>query len=80
MRDCARLPLTNSILQVELIIIIIAMVTYSFLIESFIRLWRNECLRVFHDRLISDHDREIVKYNPSFLFSVNLFNCIIVGA
>eukprot|EP01028_Stygiella_incarcerata_P003072 TRINITY_DN1583_c0_g3_i1.p1 TRINITY_DN1583_c0_g3~~TRINITY_DN1583_c0_g3_i1.p1 ORF type:complete len:4602 (-),score=1271.77 TRINITY_DN1583_c0_g3_i1:125-13930(-) len=27
---------------------------------SLLRLWRNECLRVFHDRLIHDEDREVV--------------------
>jgi hypothetical protein len=28
---------------------------------SFVRLWRNECLRVFHDRLITDQDRTFVR-------------------
>ena len=28
--------------------------------EQYIRLWRNECLRVFCDRLISEEDRETV--------------------
>ncbi len=28
--------------------------------EAFVRLWRNECLRVFHDRLISEEDRKLV--------------------
>ena len=27
---------------------------------SFIRLWRNECLRVFHDRLVNDVDKGLV--------------------
>ena len=27
---------------------------------KFVRLWRNEMLRVFHDRLISDEDRDVV--------------------
>ena len=28
--------------------------------EQFIRLWRNECMRVFCDRLLSEEDREVV--------------------
>ena len=28
---------------------------------QYVRMWRNECLRVFHDRLISDEDKGIVK-------------------
>lgn len=31
---------------------------------QFVRLWKNECLRVFYDRLISSSDKEIV--NVSF--------------
>jgi hypothetical protein len=27
---------------------------------SFVRVWRNECLRVFYDRLTNDKDRELV--------------------
>jgi len=30
-------------------------------LEGFIRLWRNECLRVFHDRLIDEKDKEMVQ-------------------
>uniref|UniRef100_H2ZL82 Uncharacterized protein n=1 Tax=Ciona savignyi TaxID=51511 RepID=H2ZL82_CIOSA len=30
-------------------------------LENFIRLWRNECLRVFHDRLIDQKDKTIVQ-------------------
>jgi dynein heavy chain len=29
--------------------------------QQLVRLWRNECLRVFHDRLISDEDKQIVQ-------------------
>jgi dynein heavy chain len=28
--------------------------------QSIVRLWRNECMRVFCDRLLSEEDREIV--------------------
>ena len=28
--------------------------------EQFIRLWRNECMRVFTDRLINDKDKNLV--------------------
>ncbi len=26
-----------------------------------LRLWHNECLRIFYDRLIDDHDKDIVQ-------------------
>jgi dynein heavy chain len=26
-----------------------------------LRLWHNECLRIFYDRLINDHDKDIVQ-------------------
>ena len=29
--------------------------------EKFVRVWRNECCRIFYDRLINDKDREVVK-------------------
>lgn len=29
--------------------------------EKFVRVWRNECCRIFHDRLINDKDREVVR-------------------
>ena len=29
--------------------------------ESVVRLWRNECMRVFHDRLITDADKAVVR-------------------
>ncbi|XP_076804944.1 dynein axonemal heavy chain 10-like [Clavelina lepadiformis] len=31
-------------------------------LENFIRLWRNECLRVFHDRLIDEKDKETTQH------------------
>ena len=32
-----------------------------------IRLWRNECLRIFYDRLINDSDRQIVEVIVLFI-------------
>ena len=32
---------------------------------QFVRVWRNECLRVFHDRLISESDRKRVQVGPA---------------
>jgi dynein heavy chain len=29
--------------------------------EKFVRVWRNECCRIFYDRLINDKDREIIR-------------------
>jgi hypothetical protein len=29
--------------------------------SSLVRLWRNECLRVFHDRMIAEEDKEYVQ-------------------
>ena len=29
--------------------------------KDFVRLWRNECLRIFHDRMISAEDKEVVQ-------------------
>ncbi|XP_075256614.1 dynein axonemal heavy chain 10-like [Convolutriloba macropyga] len=28
--------------------------------EQFVRVWRNECMRVYYDRLINEHDKEVV--------------------
>lgn len=36
-------------------------------------------MRVFHDRLISDHDRELVKYDETYLFSFSKLTKIIRG-
>jgi hypothetical protein len=33
--------------------------------DAFVRLWRNECLRVFHDRLICDEDKQARPALPS---------------
>lgn len=30
-------------------------------LEHFIRVWRNECLRVFHDRLINERDKLVTQ-------------------
>lgn len=40
--------------------------------SQMIRLWRNECLRIFYDRLINDGDRQIVEvinFTHIFTFS-----------
>ena len=29
-------------------------------VQGFLRLWRNECLRIFHDRLINQDDKAVV--------------------
>lgn len=29
-------------------------------VTQFVRLWRNECLRIFHDRLIDETDKALV--------------------
>ena len=31
---------------------------------NFVRLWRNECLRVFHDKLTNSKDKTIVMVSP----------------
>ena len=38
-------------------------------VASFIRVWRNECMRVFFDRLTNDKDREIVSVSVSIVVS-----------
>ncbi|KAM9858629.1 dynein axonemal heavy chain 10 [Aulostomus maculatus] len=30
-------------------------------VTQFVRVWRNECLRIFHDRLIDEHDKILVQ-------------------
>ncbi|XP_022239390.1 dynein heavy chain 10, axonemal-like [Limulus polyphemus] len=39
--------------------------------EQFIRVWRNECLRVFFDRLINDEDRSMVQKLLNELLETN---------
>ena len=39
---------------------------------DFLRLWRNEALRIFHDRLISDEDKKIVVTKMHELVSTEL--------
>lgn len=34
-------------------------------VPQFVRLWRNECLRIFYDRLINDKDKDIVTVRAS---------------
>ncbi|XP_077995609.1 dynein axonemal heavy chain 10-like isoform X2 [Glandiceps talaboti] len=36
-------------------------------VQGFVRVWRNECLRVFYDRLINDDDKDLV---ASFMKSI----------
>ena len=33
--------------------------------QQVVRVWRNECLRVFYDRLINDNDKDLVQVPPS---------------
>jgi len=35
-------------------------------VHQFLRVWRNECIRVFFDRLISDVDRLVVHVGTAF--------------
>ena len=37
--------------------------------EEFVRVWRNECLRVFHDRAINKVDKDFIQQNVSSLVS-----------
>ena len=39
--------------------------------EYFVRLWRNECLRVFHDRLINEEDKTYVQKTIASLIDEN---------
>lgn len=32
-------------------------------VTQFVRVWRNECLRVFHDRLINQTDKALVSHS-----------------
>lgn len=43
-------------------------------VGQMIRLWRNECLRIFYDRLIDDGDRKIVEVIESiYIYKVYKF-------
>ena len=39
--------------------------------EEFVRVWRNECLRVFHDRAINRKDKDYIQENISSLIAQN---------
>lgn len=36
-------------------------------VQHFVRLWRNECLRVFHDRLVSQADKDYLQKALNYL-------------
>lgn len=43
-------------------------------VSQFVRVWRNECSRVFYDRLINDKDKELVqvpKMNDIFTYFID---------
>ena len=40
--------------------------------NKFVRVWRNECLRVYYDRLINAQDKDLVQVKINFL-SILLF-------
>ena len=37
-------------------------------VTQFVRVWRNECLRIFHDRLIDETDKALVITNNMVVF------------
>ena len=41
-------------------------------VPSFVRVWRNECMRVFFDRLTNDKDRDLVSVSASKHVSSNV--------
>eukprot|EP00798_Chlamydomonas_sp_ICE-L_P031818 gene31818-7022_t len=43
--------------------------------EGFLRLWRNECLRVFHDRLICAEDKQLVVHQLAELVESKFPSC-----
>ena len=43
--------------------------------EAFLRLWRNECLRVFHDRLICQEDKQLVVNRLTELVELRFPTC-----
>ena len=45
----------------------------------FVRVWRNECLRVFYDRLTNDKDRSLVSDHISELLQQNFQDQAEVG-
>ena len=42
---------------------------------DFLRLWRNECLRVFHDRLICPEDKQLVNERVTMLVEQKFNTC-----
>lgn len=48
-------------------------------VTQMVRVWRNECLRVFHDRLINEADKNLVGlFSPLLLIEllINVLHCL----